>query len=217
MNVKTLILFLCVGSVSVSAQKTYQLESPDKKLQTVVTIGDDIRFSMTHEGSEVLASSPISMTLQNGVVLGEKPRVSKVMRGVADKSIPSPLYKKSEVQDVYNEVTFAFRGNYGLVFRAYNDGLAYRFTTKMKDSIVVVDEEAYFNFPADYSAFAPYVNNTKATFEEQYMNSFEQPYVYEPITKLNSKRLMFLPLFLQESIYMDIMLNILCSTPSPSR
>ena len=194
MNVKTLILFLCVGSVSVSAQKTYQLESPDKKLQTVVTIGDDIRFSMTHEGSEVLASSPISMTLQNGVVLGEKPRVSKVMRGVADKSIPSPLYKKSEVQDVYNEVTFAFRGNYGLVFRAYNDGLAYRFTTKMKDSIVVVDEEAYFNFPADYSAFAPYVNNTKVTFEEQYMNSFEQPYVYEPITKLNSKRLMFLPL-----------------------
>ena len=197
MNVKTLILFLCVGSVSVSAQKTYQLESPDKKLQTVVTIGDDIRFSMTHEGSEVLASSPISMTFQNGVVLGEKPRVSKVMRGVADKSIPSPLYKKSEVQDVYNEVTFAFRGNYGLVFRAYNDGLAYRFTTKMKDSIVVVDEEAYFNFPADYSAFAPYVNNTKATFEEQYMNSFEQPYVYEPITKLNSKRLMFLPLLVE--------------------
>ena len=197
MNVKTLILFLCVGSVSVSAQKTYQLESPDKKLQTVVTIGDDIRFSMTHEGSEVLASSPISMTLQNGVVLGEKPRVSKVMRGVADKSIPSPLYKKSEVQDVYNEVTFAFRGNYGLVFRAYNDGLAYRFTTKMKDSIVGVDEEAYFNFPADYSAFAPYVNNTKATFEEQYMNSFEQPYVYEPITKLNSKRLMFLPLLVE--------------------
>ena len=197
MNVKTLILFLCVGSVSVSAQKTYQLESPDKKLQTVVTIGDDIRFSMTHEGSEVLASSPISMTLQNGVVLGEKPRVSKVMREVADKSIPSPLYKKSEVQDVYNEVTFAFRGNYGLVFRAYNDGLAYRFTTKMKDSIVVVDEEAYFNFPADYSAFAPYVNNTKATFEEQYMNSFEQPYVYEPITKLNSKRLMFLPLLVE--------------------
>ena len=111
--------------------------------------------------------------------------------------LPSPLYKKSEVQDVYNEVTFAFRGNYGLVFRAYNDGLAYRFTTKMKDSIVVVDEEAYFNFPADYSAFAPYVNNTKATFEEQYMNSFEQPYVYEPITKLNSKRLMFLPLLVE--------------------
>ena len=197
MNVKTLILFLCVGSVSVSAQKTYQLESPDKKLQTVVTIGDDIRYSKTHEGSQVLAFSPISMTLQNGVVLGEKPRVSKVMRGVADKSIPSPLYKKTEVQDVYNEVTFAFRGNYGLVFRAYNDGLAYRFTTKMKDSIVVVDEEAYFNFPADYSAFAPYVNNTKATFEEQYMNSFEQPYVYEPITKLNSKRLMFLPLLVE--------------------
>ena len=39
-------------------------------------------------------------------------------------------------------MTLSFRGNYGLVFRMYNDGLAYRFTTKMKNDIVVVDEEA---------------------------------------------------------------------------
>ena len=29
------------------------------------------------------------------------------------------------------------------------------------------------------------------------MNSFEQPYVHEPITKLNSKRLMILPLLVE--------------------
>lgn len=47
-------------------------------------------------------------------------------------------------------MTLSFRGNYGLVFRMYNDGLAYRFTTKMKNDIVVVDEEA------DYTFFRPY-------------------------------------------------------------
>ena len=155
MKMKWFIGLLCMGSLSVSAQKMYQLESPDKKLQTIVTVGDNISFSMMHEGTEVLAASPISMTLEGGVILGEKPRVSKVDRKTVNKSISSPFYKKTEVQDVYNEMTLAFRGKYGLIFRMYNDGLAYRFTTKMKDSIVVVNENSSYNFSSDHYAFAP--------------------------------------------------------------
>lgn len=197
MKLKALIVLFLMGSMSLTAQKSYQLQSPDKKLQAVVTVGDDIRFSFTHDGTEVLAASPISMTLQNGVVLGAGPKVSKVLKAAVDKVIPSPFYKKTEVQDIYNEMTLSFRGNYGLVFRMYNDGLAYRFTTKMKNDIIVVDEEADYTFSSDHMAFAPYVNSKKATFEEQFMNSFEQPYVHEPITKLNSKRLMILPLLVE--------------------
>ena len=190
------MLFL-MGSVSLMAQKSYQLQSPDKKLQVVVTVGDDIRFSLTHDGTEVLAASPISMTLQDGSVLGVNSKVSKVLKAAVDKTIPSPFYKKTEIEDTYNEMTFAFRGNYGLVFRLYNDGMAYRFTTKMKNDIIVVNEEAGYNFSSDHKTFAPYVNSQKATFEEQFMNSFEQPYVHEPITKLDSKRLMILPLLVE--------------------
>ncbi len=197
MKIKALIALFLMGSMSLMAQKSYQLQSPDKKLQAIVTVGDDIRFSFTHDGTEVLAASPISMTLQNGVVLGAHPKVSKVLKAAVDKVIPSPFYKKTEVQDVYNEMTLSFRGNYGLVFRMYNDGLAYRFTTKMKDDIIVVGEEADYNFSSDHTAFAPYVNSKKTTFEEQFMNSFEQPYVHEPITKLNSERLMILPFLVE--------------------
>ena len=40
MKVKTLVaLFLTMGSVSLMAQKTYQLQSPDNKFQAVVTEG----------------------------------------------------------------------------------------------------------------------------------------------------------------------------------
>ena len=102
MIIKALIAFFLMGSVSLAAQKNYQLQSPDKKLQAVVTVGDDIRFSFTHYGTELLAASPISMTLQNGVVLGADPKVSKVLKAAVDKVIPSPIYKKAEVQDVYN-------------------------------------------------------------------------------------------------------------------
>lgn len=79
MKLKALIVLFLMGSMSLTAQKSYQLQSPDKKLQAVVTVGDDIRFSFTHDGTEVLAASPISMTLQNGVVLGAGPKVSVIL------------------------------------------------------------------------------------------------------------------------------------------
>ena len=75
MKVQALLVFLLAGSMSLMAQKSYQLQSPDRKLQTVVTVGDNVEFSLTHDGTEVLAPSAISMTLQNGEVLGAKPKV----------------------------------------------------------------------------------------------------------------------------------------------
>lgn len=197
MKVKALLAFLLIGSMSLMAQKSYQLQSPDRKLQVVVEAGDDVEFSLTHDGTEVLAPSVISMTLQNGEVLGANPKVSKVTKGSVDKVIPSPLYKKAEVTDVYNEMTIAFRGDYSIAFRLYNDGLAYRFMTRKKGDIIVTDENATYNFSSDHKTFAPYVNSTKPTFEEQFSNSFEQPYINEPITQLNSQRLMILPFLVE--------------------
>lgn len=197
MKVKVLIVLLLMGSMSLMAQKSYQLQSPDRKLKAVVEVGDDIRFSLTHDGTEVLAASPVSMTLQNNVVLGANPKIAKVLKASVDKMISSPFYKKTEVKDLYTEMTIFFKGNYGLIFRLYDDGMAYRFTTSMKNDIIVVGEGAEYNFSADHKTFAPYVNTKKETFEEQFMNSFEQPYVNEPITKLNNKRLMILPFLVE--------------------
>lgn len=197
MKVKALVALLLFGSFSLMAQKNYQLKSPDGKLQLTVAVGSDIRLSLDHEGTEVLAPSPVSMTLQDGTVLGADPKVTKVLKGYVDKTIPSPVYKKAEVADVYHEMKISFRGNYGLVFRLYDEGMAYRFTTKMKNDIIIADESAEYNFSTDHKTFAPYVNSKGATFEQQYMNSFEQPYVNEPITKLDNKRLMFLPFLVE--------------------
>ena len=63
-----------------------------------------------------------------------------------------------------------------------------------KTEVKFADEEAVYNFPSDYKTFTAYVNSTKPTFEEQFFNSFEQPYVNETITSLNDKRLKILPL-----------------------
>ncbi len=194
MKLKVVLIFLLMGSLSVMAQKSYQLQSPDKKLEATVMVGEQVTFSLTHEGTAVVVPSSISMTLQSGETLGVKAKVSKVSRKAVNETIPSPLYKRVEVKDVYNEMVLAFRGNYSIAFRLYNEGLAYRFITKKKGEIIVTTEEAAYNFSADHKAYAAYVNSEKPTFEEQFTNSFEQPYFYEPITKLNNQRLMILPL-----------------------
>ena len=191
-NILFAFLFL-MGAIPSIAQKNYQVQSPNRDIKVEVTVADKVTFAIVQDHSEVM-NSAVSMTLQGGEVLGANPKVLKVTKTSVDKEIPSPFYKKDVVKDIYNEMQISFRGNYGLVFRVYNDGVAYRLTTKRKEPIVISDEEAVYNFPSDYKTFTAYVNSTKPTFEEQFFNSFEQPYANETITGLNDKRLKILPL-----------------------
>ena len=175
------------------AQKRYQLQSPDQQVQVEVTMDEQIRFALSLSGEEVM-NSTLSLTLADGKVLGANPKVTKTKRQSVNQTIPSPFYKKSEVEDQYNELSLDFKGNYGLVLRAYDEGVAYRFTTKMKDSIYVTNEEATFRFAKDYKTFSNFANSKAPTLEEQFFNSFETTYVNEPITRINDKRLKILPL-----------------------
>ena len=50
------------------------------------------------------------------------------------------------------------RGDYGIIFRAYNEGVAYRFFTSRKNDFTVKNEQTDFNFKEDYPSVVPYVN-----------------------------------------------------------
>lgn len=182
---------LCV--LPLMAQKRFQLQSPDQKVQVEVTMDEKIGFSLSQEGTTVM-NSTLSLTLADGTVLGANPKVAKAKRQSVNQTIPSPFYKKSEVEDHYNELRLDFKGNYGLVLRAYDDGVAYRFTIRMKDSVCIAKEEASYLFAKDYKTFANFANSKAATLEGQFFNSFETTYVNEPITRIDSKRLNILPL-----------------------
>ena len=129
---KLFIFALLFTGINVYAQKVYELSSPDGKLRAAVSIGDNITCVLTHESTGILSASPISMTLESGEILGKSPKGVKTRQSSVNRTVASPFYKKSQVTEKYNELAFDFNGNYGLVFRAYNDGLAYRFTTNRK-------------------------------------------------------------------------------------
>lgn len=198
MYVKLLFILLFLGgSLLSSAQNSYILQSPDQQLEAEVFINESVSFSIRYQGKTLLAPSQVALTLGDGTVLGEQPKILKVFKSSVDKEIVSPFYKKSSVKDVYNEMRICFKENFNLIFRLYNEGLAYRFVTQKKGELIIKEETANYCFTADHKTFAPYVNSQKETFEEQFSNSFEQRYVNDPITQLNSKRLTFLPFLVE--------------------
>lgn len=133
MSLKPLFLFACtLCALPLMAQKNYTLTSPDGTLQATVATGSDLRISLSADGETLLAPSPVSMTLGGGEVLGSNPKVTRARKNTADARIASPFYKKGSVRDHYNELELTMRGDYGLVVRLYDDGLAYRFTTRKR-------------------------------------------------------------------------------------
>ena len=192
-----ILLFLCVVActLTVQAQKQFTLNSPDGKLQTTITVGDKLTYDIYCSGRQILAPSPISMTLDNGEVWGEKAKLSGTSGKKVDQVIPSPFYRAGELRDHYNELTLRFKKDWNVEFRAYNDGIAYRFVSRAKKPFNVVDETVDYHFPSDMVASVPYVKTGKdGDYDSQYFNSFENTYTTDPLSKLNKKRLMFLPL-----------------------
>ena len=194
------IFFACILliiSIPVFAQRNFEITSPNGKLKADISVSDRITYTLKHESTEILSTSPISMTLAPGETLGKSPKGVKAKRSMVNRTVASPFYKKSEVVENYNELVLTFNGNYGLVFRAYNDGLAYRFTTNRKGDLVITDEEFTLHFPQNYTAFAPYSAAGEGTFEQQMFNSFESPYVHEPLSGLDVNKLIFLPMLVE--------------------
>lgn len=189
-----LLFLLSFCSLWTFAQKDYSLISPNGKLKADITIGNTVEYSVEHDGDVMLAKSPISMTLTDGQQFGVAPKVQKVSRTTKSETINTSIYKKAEVENQYNELNIRFKGNYSIIFRAYNDGIAYRFETSLKKPFQVESEQVELNFPSDQPTYIPYVSRNYEAIETQFFNSFENIYAYNKLSDWDAKRLAFLPL-----------------------
>lgn len=197
MNTKyTLLLAVLLSCQLIGlAQKSKQFHvlSPDRKIDVLLDIGAGTQWSVRHENTVVIAASPMSLTLDNGEVLGNKVKIVSSKAEQINTSFNTPVYKKKTVVDNYNQLTIHCSGDYGIIIRAYNDGAAYRFFTKRKGEIIVQSEQANFNFDKDYTAFIPYVRDLRAK-GDLFSTSFEALYDEINISQFRKDTLAFLPI-----------------------
>ena len=192
----TAAMAFLMTSVIVAAPKSYELSSPDGTVRTVVTVGDDVNYSVWKNSDRLLNPSVISMDLMDGSSYDASVKLQKVERSTVDNTLDALFYKKDKVRENYNELKLRFR-TYDLIFRAYDAGVAYRFVSKSKAPFKVKGEIAEFSFPEDWNAYVPYVRARAKGFENQFWNSFENRYENLPMSSWDTERLAFLPLMVQ--------------------
>jgi alpha-glucosidase len=170
-NMKKTLLCLMMAWGSLAFAENYTVDSPDSRITVNVETGTNTTYSVTFNGKMILNPSPISMTFDNGTVIGRNMEVKNVERSTQNQVLKPVVRQKSkQIIDHYNEMVLDAE-NYKLYFRVYNDGLAYRFHTDFPDSLKVLNEEVIYCFPEDYNTLFP---------EERSMLSAQQP-LFKPM------------------------------------
>lgn len=164
----------------------YEIQSPNKKIKVKIQVRERIQYSVLYKDRELLIPSPLSLTIDNERILGKSPKIKDVKRrSVQDKINPVIREKRKVVTDHFDEITLSFMDDWGLIFRLYDDGLAYRFFTEFNGKIKIIAEKASFRFKEDHSLYFP--------FSQSFYTSFENNYSYLPISEVKSKRMGFMP------------------------
>ena len=188
-----LILLILLSSELLNAQKNkdFEIKSPGGNINLHIEAGAKLLWSVQSDGQQIIAPSPISLQLTGGEVLGENVKVTSTKIDKIDNIITAVNYKKSTIKDQCNQFTISFKGDFGLIFRVYDEGVAYRFFTKRKGEIFVKNEEANFNLTTDQKVFVPYMWDYRDG--KIFNSSFEALYKEINISKFASDSLAFLP------------------------
>jgi alpha-glucosidase len=179
--------FLILISICLSASATtHDLASPNARIKVRIQVGDRVTYDVTVNNQPVLQNASISIDIDH-TRLGVNATVKNTKTDSVDREIQSPVPQKSaKVREAYKELRLEMNGNYAIVFRVYNEGVAYRIETSLpQQSVKVYDEEISLNFSGDYSAYFPQ--------EESFFSHNEREFLYLQLKEIPKSSIASLP------------------------
>lgn len=161
-----LVVCLCLASL-LRAQNKLELISPNGELKVSLNLSDKIYYSIDYNGDVLLKDNSLQLTLRNQV-LGQNPKLRRQKRMSVDEQLtPIVPLKYAKVNNRYNQLLLTFK-DYSVEFRAFDDGVAYRFITSQKGDVEVMNEEFAINFPSDYLLHLQQPGGFHTAYEEPY-------------------------------------------------
>ena len=177
---KFILLLVTVLFFSGLSAKDYQLTSPSGKLSVTISINEVATYSVTLNGTAIVAPSEIAMELTDGSVWGNNEKVKKAKTTSVSQELHPVVQRKNEaIIDEYNQLTLSFK-DHSLEFKAYDEGVAYRWVSDLKGDYKVKNEVITFAFPADRNIWFPE--------EESMMTHQEREYLREKLSNVGSDR-----------------------------
>ena len=192
---KKRLLFLLAISLAVtlrmSAQKVQTLNSPNGNIRIEVSVGELLTYSAFYGNEQILKDCPLSLQVGKEE-FGTKPKLSSAKQTKIDETIrPVVPLKYAEVPNKANQLRLTFKGGITVDFRAYDNGIAYRFgINKGKGQVEVVNEGVTLSLPEPFMA---HVSKTRS-----FNTSYENPYTHISTSEYNSgDEMTYLPILLE--------------------
>jgi alpha-glucosidase len=162
------------------------LLSPDKRISVSVDLKGRISYSVAVSGAPLLRDSYLQLNLADQH-LGERPQLrKKSFAAVNTTSQPVVAFANSTVHNAYNQLKLEFKNNFSVEFRAYNDGVAYRFSTTKKDSLEVSSEDVCLHFASPVETSYLETGSFKTAYEILYQR--------QPLQAVNREKMSVLPM-----------------------
>ena len=188
----SILLCFTIYTNSLFGNEPLTLLSPDGKVALHIELVKKVYYSVYFENQRLTLPCPISLKLGNGDVLGENPELKNIHTiSVRDKIYPRNG-NSNEIPDHYNEMSIEFENDFSIIFRAYNEGIAYRIFIQKKESIRVVDEEVMYRFEGDPQGYFPISNS-----RERSLYNWQENYRYSTISEIGNNELSYLPVLIE--------------------
>ncbi|HEX9188523.1 MAG TPA: glycoside hydrolase family 97 catalytic domain-containing protein, partial [Vicinamibacteria bacterium] len=172
----------------------HELRSPDGVTVVAVELGGGLRWSVARRGTAVLEPSPIGLEVEGRPPLGRAARARPARRRSVDERLAVPLpVRRRTVVDRHHELALDLRDGLTVVFRAYDDAVAYRLQTALDGEIRVRNEEADFRFPRGSTGWLPIADCSRRKDQDCFHTSFEEVYTVLPLAELGPQKRAFLP------------------------
>ena len=160
-----LMLFLNANS------KDYKITSPNGQISVTVTVDTQIRWSAEVNHYAIFTGNTLSLDL-GSAVLGVNPKLSSAKTTTVKEVVSTVVAVKSKtIPNEYNQLSLNFKPNYSVSFRIFDNGIAYRFETKLKEELVVKNEEVGLNFAGDYGVLFPVEESLYSHYERTYQDT----------------------------------------------
>jgi alpha-glucosidase len=167
---KSILIFLTILSLGAFA-KDYKVTSPNGQIAVNVTVDTQIKWSAAVGTQPIFTNNTLSVDLGTAV-LGTNPKVTSAKTTSVNETVPTVVAVKSKtIQNAYNQLRLVFKPNYAVSFRVFDNGIAYRFETSLKDEITVKNEEVGLNFAGDYGVLFPEEETVYSHYERLYLDT----------------------------------------------
>jgi alpha-glucosidase len=178
-----IVIILINGCKTYRVELPITLQSPDKKLELSFDLPDSTKNTVSFEisyNNNPITNAGLELTLKNQPVIKNNFVILSIKQAENNKTWQRVWGKRKNVIDHYNELIVELqekrklRRRINLIFRAYNDGLAFRYELPVQqhiDTIILTNEKLVYGFNDNHVIWGSFWDSFNISQEKEFIKT----------------------------------------------